>query len=158
MKRLYRASQDCLIAGVASGLGEYFDIDPVLIRVLFIAGLFLSGISAVVYLTLWITMPQRKPSLLANAPESATAITPEFQQEDAYSTQARKRRTLSFVGVALIVLGSIILFEQFFPEYTIKYIWKYIWRYIWQYVLPLTLIGVGAFLIWKMRAQSESKA
>ncbi len=158
MKRLYRSSQDCLIAGVASGLGEYFDIDPVLIRVLFIAGLFLSGISAVLYLTLWIIMPQRKPSLLANAPESARAITPEFQQEEpAHSTQeiqARKRRTLSFVGVVLIVLGVIILFEQLFPEYSIKYIW----RYIWQYVLPLTLIGVGAFLIWKMRAQSESKA
>lgn len=158
MKRLYRSSQDYLIAGVASGLGEYFDIDPVLIRALFVAGVFLSGVSVIVYLVLWIIMPQRKPSLLANAPESATAITPEFQQEEpAHSTQeiqSRKRHTSVLVGAVLIVLGSIILFEQLFPAYSIKYIW----RYIWQYILPLTLIGVGAFLIWKTRAQSESTA
>ncbi|MFN3426140.1 MAG: PspC domain-containing protein [Candidatus Thermochlorobacter sp.] len=155
MKRLYRSSHDRVFAGVAAGLGEYFDIDPVLIRALFVAGVFLSGVSIIVYLALWIIMPQRKPSLLANTPENATAITPEFQEAPAHSAQeiqARKRRASALVGVLLIVLGSIILFEQLFPAYSLKYIW----RYLWQYILPLTLIGVGAFLIWKTRAQSDS--
>ena len=56
-KRLYRSETDRIIAGVCGGIAEYFDVDPVLIRViavvLFFAGLF--GFLA--YLVLWIIIP-----------------------------------------------------------------------------------------------------
>ena len=40
-KQLYRSRQDRMIGGVCGGLGEYFGIDPTLVRILFIFGAFL---------------------------------------------------------------------------------------------------------------------
>ena len=57
-KRFKRDKQNKIIAGVCSGIANYFDIDPVLIRVLFIVGL-LIPISALtlIYIILWIITP-----------------------------------------------------------------------------------------------------
>ena len=49
MKRLYRNTTDGKIAGVCSGIGDYFEIDPVIIRLLFLATFFL-GAGPIVYL------------------------------------------------------------------------------------------------------------
>ena len=57
-KRLYRSRNDRMIGGVCGGLAEYFNIDPVLVRVItVVVGLFaLSGVLA--YLILWIVVPE----------------------------------------------------------------------------------------------------
>ena len=47
-KILYRNKEDYNISGIYSGFADYFDIDPVIIRLLFLLGLFLGGIK---YLT-----------------------------------------------------------------------------------------------------------
>ncbi len=59
-KTLYRDPDNAIIAGVSSGLGFYFNIDPVLFRVLFIVLTFTSGIGILLYVILWITMPEAK--------------------------------------------------------------------------------------------------
>ena len=56
MKRLYRINTDCKIAGICSGIGDYFEIDPVIIRLLFLLGLFLGG-GLLVYIIGWIIIP-----------------------------------------------------------------------------------------------------
>ena len=56
-KRLYRDTEDAVIAGVASGLARYFDIDPVFVRILFAVSIFFSGIGIVAYLLLWLIVP-----------------------------------------------------------------------------------------------------
>jgi phage shock protein C len=56
-KRLYRSREDKMIAGVCGGLGDYFGIDPVIIRIIFII-LFLSvGSGILIYLLAWIIIP-----------------------------------------------------------------------------------------------------
>ncbi len=55
-KRLYRDPKDRIIGGVCSGLGAYFHIDPVWVRIIFVIAT-ISGISPLVYLILWIIMP-----------------------------------------------------------------------------------------------------
>lgn len=58
-RRLYRDTENSVIGGVCSGLSIYFNTDPVFIRILFIALVFLGvGISIVVYLILWIVVPK----------------------------------------------------------------------------------------------------
>ncbi len=59
-RRLYRDSDNAIIAGVASGLSNYFDIDPVIIRVLFAASLFAGGFGFILYVILWLAMPEAK--------------------------------------------------------------------------------------------------
>ena len=60
-KRLYRSREDRLIAGVAGGLAQYFDLDPVLVRLDFLLLGVASGLGLVVYLILAIVIPERPP-------------------------------------------------------------------------------------------------
>ena len=55
-KRLAR-SRDRWLGGVAAGVAEYFGLDPMLVRVLFIASLLLPGPQVLLYVILWIVMP-----------------------------------------------------------------------------------------------------
>lgn len=57
-KRLYRDTDDVVIAGVASGLANYFAIDPVIVRLLFVFGTLLNGFGIVVYVVLWLVVPK----------------------------------------------------------------------------------------------------
>lgn len=59
-KQLYRSRENRMIGGVCAGLGEYFDIDPTLVRVLFVFGAFLGipGALALIYLVMLILVPQ----------------------------------------------------------------------------------------------------
>jgi len=58
-KRLMRDRRDAILGGVASGYGDYFDIDPVLVRLGFILLCFLNGVGVIFYLVSWIIMPVR---------------------------------------------------------------------------------------------------
>ena len=61
MKKLYLSDIDRKIGGVCGGLGEYFDKDPTLFRILFVfVILFSFGLGLVVYLLMWLIIP-RKP-------------------------------------------------------------------------------------------------
>lgn len=56
-KRLMRSSRDKKIAGVCGGLAEYFDIDPTIIRVVWLLAIFLGGTGILAYVILWIVLP-----------------------------------------------------------------------------------------------------
>lgn len=43
MKRVYRSQDDRIVAGIIGGLGKYFNIDPTILRLAFVAGLFMSA-------------------------------------------------------------------------------------------------------------------
>ena len=61
MKKLYLSAKDKKIGGVCGGLGEYFDKDPTLFRILFILITLLScGLGLIAYLLIWMIIP-RKP-------------------------------------------------------------------------------------------------
>jgi len=57
-KQLMR-SEDRMVAGVAGGLAEYFDIDPTIIRILFVLLAIFGGgfLGILIYIVLWIIMP-----------------------------------------------------------------------------------------------------
>jgi phage shock protein C len=58
-KKLYRSTLDKQIAGICGGLGEYLNVDPTVMRILFVAGFFLSGsLMFWVYLVMWIVIPE----------------------------------------------------------------------------------------------------
>ena len=57
MKKLYRSSDDKKIAGVCGGIGEYFDIDPTIVRLLAVALLFAGGSAILAYIIAWVIVP-----------------------------------------------------------------------------------------------------
>ncbi|MCL1821888.1 MAG: PspC domain-containing protein [Prolixibacteraceae bacterium] len=57
-KRLYRNPDDRIIAGVCSGLSAYFNINPTIVRVIFVLLIFASCTGILVYIILWIAVPR----------------------------------------------------------------------------------------------------
>jgi phage shock protein C len=56
-KRLFR-SKEKKIAGVAGGLADYLNLDPTIIRLLFVVIAFAGGASVLVYLIMWLVVPE----------------------------------------------------------------------------------------------------
>jgi len=60
IKRLYRSKKNRVIAGVCGGIGEYFNIDPTLIRLIWILLVFAGGSGILAYIIAWIIIPEEK--------------------------------------------------------------------------------------------------
>lgn len=58
-KKLYRSSTNKVIAGVCGGLGEYLNVDPVIVRLIWILTIFFGGAGLVAYILAWIIIPQK---------------------------------------------------------------------------------------------------
>lgn len=62
MRRLYRDSVRGKVAGVCEGLGDYLDIDPVIVRLLFVLLAFWGGKGIFLYIVAWILLPEKVES------------------------------------------------------------------------------------------------
>lgn len=58
MKKLKRSSKNRVIGGVCAGLADYFNIDVVLVRAIFLASVLFGGVGLGLYLILWIIAPE----------------------------------------------------------------------------------------------------
>jgi phage shock protein PspC (stress-responsive transcriptional regulator) len=138
--KLYRSETDRVLAGVAGGLGEYFRLDPIVIRLIFIV-LFLQGAGFLLYLLLWIVIPTQsklekssKETLRENAQEikgKAEAWTADLR------AQARRQSTQLWLGIFVILLGVWLLLTNFgfFAFFHLEKFW------------PLLLILMGVAIL-----------
>ncbi len=67
-KKLMRSTSDRMIAGVAAGLADYFDIDTTLVRLIFVLLLITGSAGFWIYIILWVVMPEA-PAVGFTAPE-----------------------------------------------------------------------------------------
>jgi phage shock protein C len=144
-RRLNRCRHDRLIAGVASGVAEYFDIDPTIVRVLFVVSVFFGGIGLLLYFVMAIIVPIEPETEPAVSPAGdAPGETPAPSPKDWHSTPAAHRhagrgsgRLVTFFGIALILFGSLALIDAFLPA------WADGGRFLW----PAFILGIGAILV-----------
>jgi phage shock protein PspC (stress-responsive transcriptional regulator) len=128
-KKLYRSAKDKMIGGVAGGLAEYFDIDPTIIRVLFVVSLFLGGTGVIAYIVLWIIVPERplvynmgtttephNTGPMEGRPADTNASAPDPVAAYQESINRRKQKRSFIGGIVLISLGVIFLADEFFPR------------------------------------------
>ena len=59
-KRLYKSSTNRVLCGVCGGIGEYFNIDPTIIRLIFVLFVFGVGSGLLAYIVAAIIMPEQK--------------------------------------------------------------------------------------------------
>ncbi|MBM7076966.1 PspC domain-containing protein [Micromonospora humida] len=84
-KQLRRPTTDRMVAGVASGIGRYFAVDPTLVRVLFaVATLLTGGVAALAYPIMWFLMPEEP----AGAPAWPHPADPTAQPQPTWPTPA----------------------------------------------------------------------
>lgn len=58
-KRLTRSNKG-MIAGVCGGIADYLDIDPTIVRLVYILMIFFVGVGIVLYFILWLVIPKRE--------------------------------------------------------------------------------------------------
>ena len=58
IKRVYRSKKGKMLAGVCGGIADYFEIDPVLVRLLFVLLLFMGLVGIIIYLVAWLLIPE----------------------------------------------------------------------------------------------------
>lgn len=144
-KRLYRSYTDKMLGGVCGGLGEYFDIDPVIIRVLFIVAVIFGGGGILAYIILWIVIPQKPftiPKFNQQSSNQTETNTEQSSNDDSFKNfviEKRKMNKNSLVGIILIFLGVLFLLDNFIPRFNFHDFW------------PLILIGIGFALILNAR-------
>jgi phage shock protein PspC (stress-responsive transcriptional regulator) len=66
-KRLTRSTTNKKIAGVCGGLAEYFDLDPTLVRIVWLLLVLFAGTGVLAYLILWIALPPAPARIAANS-------------------------------------------------------------------------------------------
>ena len=67
-QKLYRSRDDRMIGGVCGGLGEFFDIDPTLIRLLFVLLTIFGGSGVLVYLVMLFIVPEEPLERTSSSP------------------------------------------------------------------------------------------
>lgn len=150
--RLYRSTTSRVFGGVAGGIAEYFDVDPIIIRMLFAVIAFAGGGGVLVYIILWIAIPPRPifppnfhmggdPTSPPPPPGSFEAAADQSQpyQGEPMNTSFNDREKSNsgglIGGLVLITLGAIFLADKLIPRINFGDIW------------PLILVVVGAVLI-----------
>ena len=56
-RKIYRSHDDNIIAGVCGGLGAYFNIDAIILRIIFLVSIAFGGLGLLIYLICWIVIP-----------------------------------------------------------------------------------------------------
>ena len=126
-KRLFRSSEQRVLAGICGGLGEYFDLDPVLVRLLAVIGLFASyGTAIIIYLIAWIIIPRR--SL-----EAGGEVDPIEEPTVKHPSDQKWHSLLP--GLILVGIGGLLLLREYVSWFGFGHIW------------PVFLILGGAGLI-----------
>lgn len=59
-KRLYRSTKDKMLGGVCGGIAEYFDVDPALVRLLWVLLTLAGGAGVLLYIIAWLIVPVKK--------------------------------------------------------------------------------------------------
>ncbi len=134
-RKLYRSETDRILAGVCGGLGDYFEIDPLLFRIVFLILAFAGGSGILIYLILILIMPRagdKRGAGFTDVGEKAQEIAAEIKSHRAWSPE-RRRNTL---GIILIILGLLFFLNQVFP-YFVR------WDVFW----PLVVIAAGIFIL-----------
>lgn len=145
-RKLYRSQTDRFIAGVCGGLGEYFEIDPIIFRALFILLIFPGGLGLFVYILMAIFVPKNpedeKPAM-ANLGEKVQNLAKEVKDAATKQHWFENRRNL--LGLIVIIIGFMILMNQFFPQ-------------PWmggRFLLALAIIIVGLVIILKKSSRKH---
>jgi phage shock protein PspC (stress-responsive transcriptional regulator) len=151
--RLHRSRRDRVIFGVCGGLGEYFDLDPVLIRLAFVLISLVGGAGLLAYLVLAVVLPEQDASIepgreeLRQNLESLSVNTDELADDfrgggGDEGDSARRVRGQQLGGLLLIGLGLL-----FFAN-SLGWLAWWNWGQLW----PVALIVLGlAFLLRRSR-------
>ena len=129
-QKLYRSRTDCMIGGICGGLGEFFSIDPVLVRLAFAFAAVMMGSGVLLYILLWIIVPEESEagkegrSIFQNITEDKDGATIKDDLTDSVKRVASEARNFrgekyrsggsgTLSGILLIAIGFLFLINRY---------------------------------------------
>ena len=94
-RRLERSRTDRVVAGVCGGLGDYFDVDPVIFRIAFVVLAFVGGAGFLLYPAAWLLLPE------------------EGHGRSIGEAWVQRGRRGHLLPIVLIIIGALILSGEF---------------------------------------------
>jgi len=139
-KRLYRSRTERMISGVCGGIAEYFDVDPVWVRLVTALLILANGLGVIAYIIAWIIIPEKELGVAgagtqpgeAGGGTEGSGVTAEVERPGQRNV---------VIGGILVALGLVFLVRELFP-----------WR-IFGMFWPVVLIVAGVFLLAKSRSE-----
>jgi phage shock protein C len=149
-KKLYRSRSDRMLWGVCGGLAKYFDMDPVVIRIIAVLTIFINGFGILAYIIMAIVVPlegskaaEPKATIKENveemketAEEVGREVRSSLTEEKEAEDKSRHLRR-NVLGIVLIVVGVIFLLGSF------DLFWWFSWGNLW----PLIIVAIGVIII-----------
>ena len=144
-KKLLRSRDSKLIGGVCGGLGNYFDVDPIIFRFAFVALLLAGGGGLVIYIILLVTMPKEPIMVFKQSENQPIANSFEaFQQQDLAKEEIESSSKTLF-GLLLITAGALLLLHNLVPLFKLGKLW------------PAILVIAGLGLIFQKKKKEDIK-
>jgi phage shock protein C len=137
-KRLYRSRRSRIIGGICGGLGEYFNIDPVIVRLVWFVLIIFGGIGILAYIIAWVIIPDENVYPAEKPPQAKETIS-DVQKQGNYNARI-------FWGVVLIILGVLFGIREF---WYFDDIFRDLFKFFWRYFIPALLIILGIYVIVK---------
>ena len=94
-----RSRSERVLAGVCGGVGRYFGVDPVLLRIAFIILALANGLGVVAYVVAWVAIPEEQPDQPPGPP-----------------SEPRRETGRLVLGGSLVVLGLVLLLDRLAPD------------------------------------------
>jgi phage shock protein C len=143
-RRLYRSRTDTVLGGVASGLADYLNADPALVRIAWAILVPLTGGAAfLAYIVGWIVIPEAPKDVGAPLAAASTAGEGSFaassESESGSASPSASRlgggNAGVWVGLGLVAIGAYFLVREYLPDFS--------WNLVW----PIVIVGVGVLIL-----------
>lgn len=143
-QRLYRSQTNKVFAGVCGGLADYFDVDPVIVRILFVLLVLFGGSGVVLYIAAIFIIPKKPffPQPEENVPSSPPV---DYSKRNA--------NVRNWFGIGLVVFGIFLLLANM----DIFHLFDFV-EDTFDFILPVLLIILGMAIIYYRQSQTEQQA
>jgi phage shock protein C len=143
-KSLFRSSQNRIIAGVCGGLGHYFDIDPTILRIVFVLMAIFGGSGILVYIILWLVIPSEVSNQVLSQDHIKENAKDMRQKAESFAHDIRGqgvqgKDSRPWWGILILVIGAAFLMSNFglFDFSEVAKLW------------PLALVALGLFILFR---------
>lgn len=139
-KKLHKSRTNKVIDGVCGGIAEYFNVDPVIVRIIFVLLAVWAGVGVILYIIGMIIMPVKGEESIINS-KSAKEVKQKVRSvasevKENVKTSRRNNHGEQLLGLILLLIGFVLLFNTFFPSISFHTLWP----------LLLVIIGVSILL------------
>ena len=139
-ERLYRSRDDRMLFGVAGGMARYFNVDPAIVRLVWVLLLLAAGAGILLYVVAAIVIPDGPAGYDAGSTAAAGGAAAGQPLADRPPGQAQASGRDSgggaiLLGVVLVLVGGWFLLQRFLPQVDPALVW------------PAILVVVGLVLV-----------